>query len=204
MGKVFAGAGVGPTNPTQPTNDGIYTGGNGNAGLLNAARKFLTHKQNPPVDNSLAGDSNGKRFDQADNGGNGHSYAPWLDGNYPLQLWHSNDFNSLGDPDGPSNNSNSGNGGNGGAPGNPGPGFGGGIDGGTILPGGPSGGNGGGGGSSNPNSSSSSNPTTGTTGIDTTAPTATPEPGTVLLFATGLALIIAGGRLRRRPSLGEL
>ncbi|HET9402423.1 MAG TPA: PEP-CTERM sorting domain-containing protein [Candidatus Acidoferrales bacterium] len=209
MGKVFAGARFGATNPNQSANEGIYSGGNGNAGLLNAARRFFVHKQNPPTDNFLAGDSNGKRFDRADNGGNGHSYAPWLDGNYPLQLWHSNEFNSLGNADGPSNNGNSGNGGNGGnggAPGNPGTGFGfgGGIGGGTILPGGPAGGNGGGAGSgpsnSNSSSSSSSNPVIGTIGTDTGAPAAaTPEPGSILLFGTGLALIVAGRRLRRAP-----
>lgn len=194
MGKVFAGAGVGLTNPSQPSPDSNPSGGNGNYGLLTAARQFLKHKQIPPTDNSLTSDSKGKRFEEANNNPSGHSDAPWLDGNYPLQLWHSDDFNSLGSPEGSNQPGYSGNSGNGGPSSSPG--FGAPNGGGTMLPGGPTGGNGGRG-TFNSNTSSSTNPTTGTTGIDTTAPTATPEPSSLLLFATGVLLVLGGRRLGR-------
>ena len=190
MGKVFAGAGVGPklSNPTQPSNDSDTSGG-GNYGLLRAARHFLTHKQTPPDGNSLGGESNGNRFQEANNNPSGHGDAPWLDGNYPVELWHSDNFNSIGLPGNSPEGGNSGNGnGNGGD--SPAPGFGGPTGGGTMLPGGPHNGNSG---TSNSNTPS----TSGITDTTATAPTATPEPGSLLLFATGIGLIVAGSRLRR-------
>lgn len=194
MGKVFAGAGVGLSNPTQPGTDS-GNAGNWDRGLLNAARHFLTHKQIPPDNNSLGENSDGKRFQEANNNLNGHSYAPWLDGGFPAQLWHSDEFSSSGLPGGSPEggnppNGNAGGDGNGGGNSGGSPGFGGPIGGGTILPGGPNNGK-------NSDQNNSDSTTTGFTDTPGSNPTATPEPGSLLLFATGILLIAVGSRLRR-------
>ena len=195
MGKVFAGAVGFASNPGA---NGIHDGSGsrgGPWGALQAAWHGKSHQPAPPQSDVVGSDSQGKRFDEAANQPNGHADAPWIDPTYSANLWHSEDFNTIGtlgnNLNGPANPDNGGDHGgpNGGVP----------TGGGEIFGGGPGGGGESGGGTSG--GASNSTPTVPPT--DDAPAAATPEPGTFVLLSLGLIGAVIAMRKNRQLGFGQ-